>query len=171
MCKLCEFRYVRRLKRNNWISLKGNHIYTSTCAARKNGDLAYIDGFFLWGPHLPCGSTQRPMSGSRPSSADSQQIVYIYSSYSLHQQSSSDSIAITGRHLHRWMKKYICEAVTQPGVVTSQGKTCKRPSSLLIRGPYRPLISFSYSLRWTPLSDSVAITGRHLHRQMKRHIC
>ena len=47
---------------------------------------------------------------------------FIYSSHSLHEQSSSDSIAIMGRFLHRWMKKYICEAVTQPGVVTLSGK-------------------------------------------------
>ena len=48
------------------MSLNGTQIHTSTCAARKNGDLAYVDGFFLWGPHVPCGSTRRPMSGSRP---------------------------------------------------------------------------------------------------------
>ena len=89
---------------------------------------------------------------------------FIYSSYSIH---GNLRPIVTGRHLHRWMKRYICGAVTQPGVVTAQGKTSKRPSSLLVRGPYRPLLSFS-SFRRDPLSDSVAITGRHLHRQMKK---
>ena len=89
---------------------------------------------------------------------------FMYSSYSIH---GNLRPIVTGRHLHRWMKRYICGAVTQPGVVTAQGKTSKRPSSLLVRGPYRPLLSFS-SFRRDPLSDSVAITGRHLHRQMKK---